>query len=382
MGHLVGVAQLLHSGRAVAAADDGDGVGLAQGLGHGLGALGEGGELKHAHGAVPDDGAGVGHGAAVQLHGLGADVQALPAVGDLTGLDHLDGGVGGELVAADGVHGKQELDALLGGLLHHVVGVVLPVGLQQAVAHLAALGGGEGVGHAAADDDGVGDLQQIVDDADLGADLAAAQDGHQGPLGVGKGAADEVQLLLDQEAGDGGQVIGHAGGGGVGPVHGAEGVGHVDLRHVGHGFRQGGVVLGLALFKTGVLQQQDLAGLERSGLGLGVGTHHILRHDHGLVQQLAQAGGHGLEAQGRVGTVLGLAQVGAGDDGGILVQQVLDRGQSGPDALVVGDDTAAVLGQGNVEVTAKQDFFTGHVHVPDGFFVVVHGDSSVLSVWD
>ena len=59
MGHLVGVAQLGHGGRAVAAADDGDGVGIGQGLGHGPGALGKGGELKDAHGPVPDHGASV-----------------------------------------------------------------------------------------------------------------------------------------------------------------------------------------------------------------------------------------------------------------------------------------------------------------------------------
>ena len=64
VSHLVGVAQLLHSGCAVTAADDGDGVGLAEGFCHGFGALGESGELKHAHGAVPDDGAGILHGVA------------------------------------------------------------------------------------------------------------------------------------------------------------------------------------------------------------------------------------------------------------------------------------------------------------------------------
>ena len=159
VAHLVGVAQLLDGSRAVAAADDGDGAGLGQGLGHGLGAGGELVELKHAHGAVPDHGARVGHGLAVQLHGLGADVKALPAGGDLAGLDHLGVGVGGEGVGDDGVYGQEQADALLGGLLHHVVGVILPVGLQQGVAHLAALGGGEGIGHAAADDDGVGNFQ-------------------------------------------------------------------------------------------------------------------------------------------------------------------------------------------------------------------------------
>ena len=174
MGHLVGVAQLLHSRRAVAAADDGDGVRTAQGLGHSLSALGEGRELKDAHGAVPDDGARVRHGAAVQLHRLRTDIQALPAVGDLPGLHHLTLGVGGEGVRADGVHRQQQLYALLLCLLYHLIGVALPVGLQQAVAHLAALGGGERIGHAAADDDGIGDVQQVVDDADLGGDLAAA----------------------------------------------------------------------------------------------------------------------------------------------------------------------------------------------------------------
>ena len=372
MGHLVGIAQLLHSRGAVAAADDGDGVGLAEGLSHGLSTLGKGGELKHAHGAVPNHGAGVGHGVTVQLHGLGTDVQALPAIGDLPGLDHLALGVRGEGVGADRVHRQQQLHALGSRFFHHFVGVSLPVGLQQAVAHLAALGGGERVGHAAADDDGVGDLQQVVDDTDLAGDLAAAQNGHQGPLGVGQGAADDLQLLLDQEAGHGRQIVRHAGGGGVGPVDGAEGVRHIQVRHIRQGLGQSRVVLGLALFKAGVLQQHDLAGLQGGGLGPGVGAHHILRHDDGLAQQLAQALGHGLEAQGRVRAVLRLAQMGAGDDGSVLVQKILDSGQGGPDALVVGDDAAAVFSQGHVEIAAQQNLLAGHVHVPDSLLFIIH----------
>ena len=159
-------------------------------------------------------------------------------------------------------------------------------------------------------------------------------------------------------------------------MHGAEGVGDIDLCHGGHGLGKLGVVLGLALFKTGVFQQHDLTGFEGGGLGLGIGAHHILGHDDGFAQQLTQTLGHGLEAQRRVGAVLGLAQVRAGDDGGVLVQQVLDGGQSGPDALVVGDDAAAVLGQGHVEVAAQQDLLALNVHIPDGLFVVVHRKAS------
>ena len=371
MGHLVGVAQLLHSRGAVAAADDGDGVRTAQGLGHRLGALGEGRELEDAHGAVPDDGARVRHGTAVQLHRLRPDVQALPAVGDLPGLHHLTLCVGGEGVRADGVHRQQQLHALLLRLLHHLVGVALPVGLQQAVAHLAALGGGERIGHAAADDDGVGDVQQVVDDADLGGDLAAAQDGHQGPLGIGDGAAQELQLLLDQEAGDGGQIGRHAGGGGVGPVHGAEGVGHVQVRQGGQLFRQLRVVLGLAGLEPGVLQQQDLAGFQGRGLGLGVRAHHVVGEDHLLTQQLAQAHRHGGQAQLGVGAVLGLAQVGAGDDRRPVLQQIPDGGQRRHDALVAGDG-AGLFVLGDVEVAAEQDLFAPHLHIPDRLFMGIH----------
>ena len=72
-------------------------------------------------------------------------------------------------------------------------------------------------------------------------------------------------------------------------MHGAEGVGHV---HVGHGRHfpgQLGVVLGLALLKAGVLQQQDLSRLQGGRLGLGVGAHHVMGENHFPAQQLAEA---------------------------------------------------------------------------------------------
>ena len=181
-------------------------------------------------------------------------------------------------------------------------------------------------------------------------------------------------------------------------MHGAEGIGDVNFRHGGHGLGQLGIVLGLALFKAGVLQQQDLTGLEGGGLGLGIGAHHVLGHDDGSAQQLTEALGHGSQGQllqgllpGLLRSLLalfrlllgvglkgggGLAQVRAGDHGSVLVQQVLDGGQSRADALVVGDDAAAVLGQGHVEVTAQQDLLALDVYVPDSFFVVVHRNAS------
>ena len=160
----------------------------------------------------------------------------------------------------------------------------------------------------------------------------------------------------------------------------AEGVGHVHVGQRGHGLGQGGVVLGLAGLKSGIFQQQDLAGLQGGGLGPGIGAHHVLRHDDRLAQQLAQAGGHRLQRQLGLDLALGLAHVGAGDHRSVLLQQILDGGQGGTDALVVGDDAAAVLGHGHVEVAPQQHLFARHIDVAHCLLVVVHSSmSSFLS---
>ena len=189
-------------------------------------------------------------------------------------------------------------------------------------------------------------------------------------------------------------------------MDGAEGVGYVHAvltGQAGHGLGKLGIVLGLALLEAGVLEKHDLAGLQRGGLGLGVGAHHVGGKDHVPAQQLAQALGHGLHAQGLQGFLplllgegggvlallglllgplveagLGLAQVGAGDDRRALVQEVLDGGQGRPDALVVGDGAGGLV-LGDVEVAAEQDLLALDVHVLYCFLVVVHGFLQLLS---
>ena len=86
--------------------------------------------------------------------------------------------------------------------------------------------------------------------------------------------------------------------------------------------------------------------------------------------------GHDLQAQLGLPFALGLAHVGAEDDLGVVVNQILDGGHGGDDPLVGGDD--AVLG-GNIEVAAAQDPLAGYVDVLDGLFIVVHDNSSIFS---
>ena len=79
------------------------------GLGDGVGAVGEGGQLEDAHGAVPEDGAGVGDLFGEELDGLGADVEGHEVGGEGAGAgEELGLGVGGELVGEDVVDGEQE----------------------------------------------------------------------------------------------------------------------------------------------------------------------------------------------------------------------------------------------------------------------------------
>ena len=78
---------------------------------------------------------------------------------------------------------------------------------------------------------------------------------------------------------------------------------------------------------------------------------------------------HDLQAQLGLPLALGLAHVGAEDDLRAMVDEVLDGGQGGDDALVAGD--LAVL-QGDVEVAAAQHALAGHIDIADGFLVVIH----------
>ena len=67
--------------RRVAAADDGERLGVGDGLGDGAGAGGEAVVLEHAHRAVPEHGAGLHHDVAELGRRARADVEALGAVG-------------------------------------------------------------------------------------------------------------------------------------------------------------------------------------------------------------------------------------------------------------------------------------------------------------
>ncbi len=72
--------------------------------------------------------------------------------------------------------------------------------VQQRIADLVALGLHEGVGHAAADDQRVHQVQQVVDDRDLVGHLRAAENRDQRPVGIVQHFGEVLHFLRHEEA--------------------------------------------------------------------------------------------------------------------------------------------------------------------------------------
>ncbi len=159
---------------------------------------------------------------------------------------------------------------------------------------------------------------------------------------------------------------------------GAEGVVDEDIGQLSQLLAELGVVLGLALFKAGVFEQHDLAILELVSQTVRVLACNVLRHADLDAEQLAQTVGDDLQAQLGLKLALRLAHVGAQDDAGAVLAQIIDRRQSGDDALIRGD--FAFLG-GNVEVAAAEHPLAADIDVFNGFLVVVHRSSSIILIW-
>ena len=153
-------------------------------------------------------------------------------------------------------------------------------------------------------------------------------------------------------------------------MRGAERVVDKDVRHVGKRLGQRGIVLGLALLETHVLEQDRLARLYLSGELLRVLADNVLRELDLLAEQLGQTLRNRRERILHVNLALRTAEVRAKDHSGIVVQQVLDGLERRADALVVGD--VAVLVLRHVKVAAGNDLLAGYINILNAFFVVLH----------
>mmetsp|Transcript_116799 Transcript_116799/g.302719 ORF Transcript_116799/g.302719 Transcript_116799/m.302719 type:complete len:439 (-) Transcript_116799:279-1595(-) len=253
---------------------------LSHGLKQRLRALGEGVELEDAGRAVPDHGLGAHHGLAEESHGLGPTVHALPICRDALLLLHCHGRlVVLELLATEPVLGQHDLNTLGLRLLHQLRHKVRTVLVEERLADLHAKANlQEGVGHAAAEDELVRLVDEVLDHKDLVGDLGAADNGRERTLNLAgvEDLREGIELLGDKEAGHAGHQTLHRHHGGVGAVSRAEGIVHVDVAELGEG-----VTESCRLLRGGL----ELGASEALGLALGawaallvVDTLALLRH--------------------------------------------------------------------------------------------------------
>lgn len=102
----------------------------------------------------------------------------------------------------------------------------------------------------------------MIEHTDLGGNLGTADDSDEGTLGLGEDAGQRVDLLLEQEASDCGQVSGGAHDGTLGAVSGTEGIEDEDVTIGSEDLGDLGIVLLLALVEADVLENEDLARLD------------------------------------------------------------------------------------------------------------------------
>mmetsp|Transcript_70221 Transcript_70221/g.146965 ORF Transcript_70221/g.146965 Transcript_70221/m.146965 type:complete len:494 (+) Transcript_70221:991-2472(+) len=286
-------AVLLAGGGGVAASDDSDdtcGCDLDDLVHHALGARLELAHLEDAHGAVPDDGLGLGDCLSVELDALGTAIQSHEAIRNATSLGaFLDLTILAELGGHNVIDGKDQLHTQSTSLLHdvwHDLGTLLiieRIANVHLVNHLQ-----ECVGHATTDDHLVDLVQQVHDELDLVADLGSAQDGQDGSGRLVQDLGESVQLLGHEATGalDVESLANH---GAVGSVGGAESVVAVDVRQGPDGLSEGSDLLGLGL---------DLVALGIDALALLLDVEsQVLEEDHaargrvgaGLLDLLADA---------------------------------------------------------------------------------------------
>ena len=148
-------------------------------------------------------------------------------------------------------------------------------------------------------------------------------------------------------------------------MRGAERVVDVHVAERGQFLAERGVVLLLALVEAQVLQHEHVAVAQRGGLRARVVAHRVGCEHDGLAQELGELLRGGAQRERLLEALARrAAEVAHEHDARALRDELLDGGQRGADARVVGD--GAVLHR-HVEVDAHERALPGGVQLVDGF---------------
>ena len=390
MGHLRSETALVHSCNGVAAADDGDAA-VSLDFRHSAadteGTLVEFFHFKHAHRTVPDDRLGSFDGVGVEFNRLGTDIKTHPAFGDVLTND-LGVGFSVKLVSGNGINGEQEVHAFFLGGGQHFLGIFQLIIFAEGVADLVTHSFQEGVSHAAADDQGIDLVQQVLDHSQLVGDFCTAEDGNKRTDRVFNRIAQVFDFFFQQEAGNGSaDVLGDDSGGSVSAMSSTErivaeniAIGSQLLRQfllliLQSGLARFEIFIGFAVFLlalrlfflviAGVFQHHDIAVLH--GCDFGIGCSAVSNENDFLTQELAQVVGNDLHG-GVAGDTFFIrsAHMAHEDELAALFDHIFDGGESALDTGVVFDHA---FFDRHVEVNAHDHAFAFEFHITQSFLV-------------
>ena len=167
----------------------------------------------------------------------------------------------------------------------------------QGLAHFVALCSQEGVGHTAADKQGINLIEQVADNADFVAYLSAADNSNERMQRVGYSLTYILDFLFQQEACSCRQEVGYAFNRSVSAVRYTEAVIDIQVCQRSQLLGKVHVVLFLFLMETQVFQQQDMARFQFAGSSLCSLANAVRSKKNFFAQQLAQVLRYGSQRQ-------------------------------------------------------------------------------------
>src|SRR5882724_3329047 len=371
VGDFVREAGLMNGCDRIAASDDGGGA-AAGGSGDGFGnferAFRERGHFEYAHGTVPYDGFCGGDFLTIGFDRLGTDVQPHPAVGSGGYGNGLRGSVGFEFRADDMIYGKQERVFLLLCFATQAPREVQLVIFDERLADGLAVGFEKRVSHAAANQHGVGDFHQVLDDFDLVADFGAAKNHDEGTRGIRHRFA-EIGQLLSHEQARGGFLdeTRDADDGSMRAVRGTKSVANEDaVAQRGELLRKGFVVFFFLGMETNVFQDKHFPVAQGLALAFGSRSDTIQSEGDRLAEELFQLLGGGPQRILWIRSALGPAEMRSEDEPAALLNGDPQRRKRFADARVVGDH--AIL-EWNIKVHADKNALAAKIEIVDGELV-------------
>ena len=357
-------------------------------------------ELKHTHGAVPQNRFRLQNDFLPVFERLRTGIHAFPTVGNVENIHYLTFGIVREIVGSHRLHRQTQVHTLLLRSSHHAQRLGHQLVFVERQADVSALRLDEREAHAAADNQVIDLVEQVFDDGEFRAHLRAADDGRERMLCVFEHVVNGLNFLLHEQAEHflvGIEIVGDDSRGSVFAMSRSEGVVHIDVGIRGQRFRElflrgfhgflGFIVFGstflhahgLSLFlgiEAQVFEQQHLAHFQGCGLLLSLGA--VGCEGHGHAKRLLHIFANLSEREFRVYFSFRLSHVAHQNECAAVAEDFLQRGQGTADAGVVGDFTIFV--EWHVEIYAHDCLFSGKIKVVDchHFFLIFKYYESVI----